>query len=237
MDGILLLDKPSGLSSYGVIRHLKKIIREQSSFARTTERHRPKQSRVGHAGTLDPMATGLLIVLLGSACKQADQFLKLDKSYEAEITLGSTSSTDDAEGEIQEVGSRGSVDRRKINNVLKEFTGEIEQVPPQYSAIKVGGQRAYAMARRGQTVELSPRTVKVYSIDLESYHYPKLQINTSVSSGTYIRSLVRDIGQKLGTGAYLSGLRRTSVGTYLVKNSIQLNQLTYESVKKNIIVV
>lgn len=221
MDGIILVDKPAGLSSYDVIRQLKKAIPGE---------------KIGHAGTLDPMATGLLIILVGTGCKQAGEFLKLDKSYAAKITLGSSSDTDDPEGKIIKTSNQ-EPKIGEIQSVIASFIGEIKQVPPQYSAIKVGGQRAYKLARSGELVKLKERQTTIYELQIISYKYPILHIETSVSSGTYIRSLARDIGQKLGCGGYLSYLRRLSIGKYQVQNSVQLGHLTRESIKKNIIQV
>lgn len=177
---------------------------------------------MGHAGTLDPMATGLLIVLIGKATKKQDQFMKQAKRYEAEITLGATSTTDDAEGVIsntQHTTRNTQPGREEIKNVLERFMEEIEQVPPQYSAVKVEGKRAYKTARSGGSTELKARNVTIHSLKLVKYTYPILQVSCYVSSGTYIRSLARDIGEELGVGGYLSGLRRTEIGEYSVENA------------------
>lgn len=183
-----------------------------------------KKPKVGHAGTLDPLATGLLIILLGSYCKRAQEFTKLDKVYETEVTLGKTSTTDDEEGEKTEVSAKKPT-QIEVNDALHGFTGEIGQIPPQFSAVKVGGKRAYKQARAGKEVKLEPRKVTIYSIDNIKYDYPKLSFITTVSSGTYIRSLARDIGQKLGTGAYMSDLRRMRVGEYSAEDSTPITQL------------
>ncbi|MBI3984023.1 tRNA pseudouridine(55) synthase TruB [Candidatus Microgenomates bacterium] len=210
MDGLLLVDKPVGLSSYDVIRRLKPLL--------------PKGIKIGHAGTLDPLATGLLLILIGRATKQATQLLKLDKTYEGQITLGATSATDDAEGPILEVRSSElgvrKLTENEVKKVLQKFEGDIEQIPPAHSAIKVGGQRAYRLARKGQHVKLAPRMVTIYDLKLTSYDYPLVGFTAKVSSGTYIRSLARDIGEKLGTGGYLSQLRRTQIGDYDIKDAI-----------------
>jgi tRNA pseudouridine55 synthase len=225
MDGILLVDKPTGLSSFDVIRKLRQLMRSDSSAAQLL--------KFGHAGTLDPMATGLLIVLVGTACKQADRFLKLDKAYLAEVTLGSSSSTDDAEGELL-AGSGVRPKQAAIEQALADFTGEQEQIPPQHSAIKVAGKRAYELARKGHSVQLKSRTVTIHTARLKRYKYPKLELEVSVSSGTYIRALARDLGKALGTDAYLSALRRTRVGPYVAKDSVQLEQLNPDALKKNL---
>lgn len=215
MDGILLVDKPSGWTSYDVVAKVRVLIKTQTG----------QKVKVGHTGTLDPFATGLLVLVVGSYTKRAGEFSKLDKTYEAEITLGATSTTGDIEGEITpKEGPKPS--KEAIEATLRGFLGQIEQIPHKYSAIKVGGQRAYRLARQGETVELDPRKVTIYSLKLVDYNYPKLKIITEVSSGTYIRSLAEDIGQKLGTAAYLSELRRTKVGKFDIKDAKHLKNLS-----------
>ena len=248
-----------------------------------------RKIRVGHAGTLDPLATGLLVILVGSYCKRAQEFSKLDKTYEVTMKLGETSSTGDAEGEIspyvppsikgrqsrplpkasgalRRQNLRSSVDvplstsssgaqpflalqpntngetnqsfgkkptLEQIEAVLNSFIGDIEQTPHAFSAIKVGGQRAYKLARAGKEVKLNPRRVKVYSIRLTDYSYPEVKFICKVSSGTYIRSLVEDIGQKLDTGAYMSDLKRVQVGKFDVANAT--SELNFDSTLKNLL--
>lgn len=208
-DGVMLVDKPAGWTSFDVVAKIRGQIR--ADYYAKGEKPTKRQLKVGHAGTLDPFATGLLIILLGDATKKADEFLKLDKVYEATVRLGHTSSTGDPEGELTEVSS--TVPREEdVRNALSKLTGEIEQTPPAYSAIKVGGQRAYKLARAGKEVDIPKRKVNIYSLELISYDYPKIRIRTHVSSGTYIRTLAQDIGEILGTGAYCSELRRTKIG-------------------------
>lgn len=219
MEGILLVDKPAGWTSHDVVAKVRSILRQGLK----TTNYKLKTPKVGHTGTLDPMATGLLVLLLGSYTKRAAHFSKLDKTYEAEITLGATSTTGDAEGEISPKPQADILKPKKeeIEQVLKSFVGEIEQAPHAYSAVKVGGQRAYALARAGKKVQLEPRKVTVKRLGVKEYKYPKLKIVTEVSSGTYIRSLAEDIGEKLGTGAYLSALRRTQVGPFNIKDALK----------------
>lgn len=214
IDGVLLVDKSAGWTSFDVCAKIRGQVRAQ--YTARGEKPTKRQLRVGHAGTLDPFATGLLIVLLGDATKQADKFLKLDKVYEATIRLGFTSSTGDPEGTITPHPSAPGLARRKteVEEVLKQFVGDIEQRPPAYSAIKINGQRAYKLAREGKDVEVPLRTVKIHSIKMIEYSYPEIVIRAHVGSGTYIRSLAMDIGQTLGTGAYCSQLRRTQIGSY-----------------------
>ncbi|MBQ2695649.1 tRNA pseudouridine(55) synthase TruB [Candidatus Saccharibacteria bacterium] len=216
---IILIDKPAGISSFGVVAKVRKKLTQEFG-------HKVK---VGHTGTLDPFATGLLILLSGKMTKKSNEFLKLDKVYEATLKLGYTSTTGDPEGEITEYDDcepsmlkNGIPDFSAIESCLANFIGEITQTPPKFSAIKINGQRAYKLARKGRDFEIPSRKVEIYSIEIISYSYPELTIRTHVSSGTYIRTLAEDIGQKLGTGAYLTALRRTKIGKYGVKNAVML---------------
>ncbi len=238
MDGILLVDKPKGWTSHDVVAKVRSMLREAS-------RHEPRDTsrklatrdsrlatkiKVGHTGTLDPMATGLLILVVGTYTKRAQEFSKLDKVYEAELTLGSTSTTGDAEGEIRAASRPETLDSRptedEVNKILESFVGEQMQIPPAHSAIKIDGQRAHKLARAGNDVKMEARPVTIYLIDDIKYDYPQLSFATKVSSGTYIRSLAVDIGQKLGTGAYLSALRRTEVGKYKIDQATTLTKFT-----------
>ena len=206
--GIILIDKPAGLSSFGVVSR----VRWQLS------QHFGRKMKVGHTGTLDPFATGLMILVVGKECKNAEAYSKLDKVYEATIQLVHISTTGDPEGEI--TAFSGKVPSKTvIETVLKQFVGEITQIPPQYSAIKINGQRAYKLARAGKRVEIPKRKVTVFSLDLLTYEYPHLKIRTHVSSGTYIRTLAEDIGTQLGTGAYCSELKRTAIANYSLEDA------------------
>lgn len=202
-DGILLIDKPAGMTSFGVVARLKRVLSERAG----------KKIKVGHTGTLDPFATGLMIVVVGKECKSASVYTKLDKVYEATIHLGQTSTTGDPEGDIVPVGD-DTPNRAQIDTVLEQFRGDIKQRPPIFSAIKIAGKRAYKLAREGQEIEMPERSVSVYELEVIDYTYPELKIRTHVSSGTYIRSLAVDIGAALGTGAYCCELRRTRVGKW-----------------------
>lgn len=219
-DDILLVDKPAGWTSFDVVAKIRGKIKH--SYLEKGVKPTKRQLKVGHAGTLDPFATGLLIILLGDATKKAGEFLKLDKVYEAEIILGQTSTTGDPEGELTTVErAQGlSLSKEEAETVLKRFTGEIRQRPPIFSAIKINGQRAYKLARDGKEVEIPERTVTIHSIELLEYDYPLLKIRTNVGSGTYIRSLAVDIGTALGTGAYCRELRRLQVGAWNVEGAI-----------------
>ena len=204
MEEIIFVDKPSGLTSFGAVARVRRILSQQAG-------HKVK---VGHTGTLDPFATGLLILLAGKATKKAPELTKLDKVYEATIRLGATSSTGDPEGEIVVKNTTIDFSREQIESVLKQFTGEIEQTPPAFSAIKVNGQRAYKLARAGKSVEIPTRKVTIYRLDIFDYSAPYLTICAHVSSGTYIRTLAEDIGKALGCGAYCTALRRTKIADY-----------------------
>ena len=275
---IILVDKPAGISSFGVVAKVRRALSQEFG-------HKVK---VGHTGTLDPFATGLLILLTGKMTKKSNEFLKLDKTYEATLRLGYTSTTGDPEGEIKQYDVDGSqkvpfgricgcnnrieqyassdflqhneisrvqnssletVSRnpyedfevsearddgpertrlREIEFVLNGFIGEISQQVPQYSAVKINGQRAYKLARAGKDFETPTRKVTIYSIEILDYHYPELKIRTHVSSGTYIRTLAEDIGEKLGTGAYLTALRRTEIDKYNIKDAKPLEDFATE---------
>ena len=214
-DGIVLVDKPVGWTSFDVVAKIRGQIRGE--YTARGEKPTKRQLKVGHAGTLDPFATGLLIILLGDATKKADEFLKLDKVYEATIRLGQTSTTGDPEGEISDV-SDAQPSKEAVEAALTKFVGTIKQTPPAYSAIKINGQRAYKLARAGKDVIVPEREVTIYSLELLNYTYPDVTIRTNVSSGTYIRTLAEDIGQLLQTGAFCSQLRRTAISSMQLDN-------------------
>ena len=180
----------------------------------SAEGRKPKNTKVGHTGTLDPMATGLLVLLVGKEyTRRAAELTKLDKTYEVTMKLGETSTTADEEGEKTAV-SDTVPQKEAVLGALRAFTGQIEQVPPAFSAMKVNGQRAYKLARAGKEVVLEARPVMIYRNELRSYEYPFAAFTSEVGSGTYIRSLVEDLGRALGTGAYMSDLRRTRIGDF-----------------------
>ncbi len=210
-DSVILIDKPAGMTSFGVVARLRRVLSKELA----------KKAKVGHTGTLDPFATGLMIIVTGKECRNAGTYTKLDKVYEATLTLGQTSTTGDPEGELTTVSDTQPT-REQVAEVLTHFTGEIKQRPPIFSAIKIDGQRAYKLARDGQQIEMPERSVSVYSLELVEYTYPEVRIRTHVSSGTYIRSLSVDIGAALGTGAYCSQLRRTRIADYDIADAKQL---------------
>jgi tRNA pseudouridine55 synthase len=225
MQGILLIDKPKTWTSFDVVNFVRKIVA-------AAEGKKPKNTKVGHTGTLDPLATGLLVLVIGKEyTKRAGEFSKLDKTYEVTMKLGETSTTADDEGEKTPIADT-IPDQKAVLAALERFTGHIMQVPPQFSAMKVNGQRAYKLARAGKEVALEARPVTIYSNELTNYDYPYVQFTSQVSSGTYIRSLVEDLGTELGTGAYMSDLRRTTIGDWDIKNALELTDITAEDIQK-----
>ncbi len=210
----LLIDKPTDYTSFDVIAVLRKKLNIK---------------KIGHSGTLDPLATGLLIILVGrSETRQQDSFMGMDKEYIAEITFGATSTTYDAEGELSTSALPANITKEQLEEVLPQFTGDIEQTVPAYSAIKVNGQRLYKLAREGRVgdIKLPNRVVSIYEIEILSVKDAIATIRVHCGKGTYIRSLVHDIGQVLGCGAYLSALRRTKIGDYSVEDALQLGDVT-----------
>ncbi len=213
-DGILLVDKPADMTSFGVVARVRRVLSEQAG----------KKVKVGHTGTLDPFATGLMILVIGKECKNAGHYTKLDKVYEATITLGKISTTGDPEGEVTDISQKRPTEA-EVEVALQRFTGKISQRPPIFSAIKIAGKRAYQLARDGKEVEIPERQVMVYELSLIEYAYPEIKIRAHVSSGTYIRSLAVDIGEALGTGAYCTALRRLSISKWKVYDAKQLHDL------------
>jgi tRNA pseudouridine55 synthase len=213
-DGILLIDKPAGMTSFGVVARVRRVLSQAAG----------KKVKVGHTGTLDPFATGLMILVYGKATKDAMTYTKLDKIYEATFVLGQVSSTGDPEGEVTDVSTDVPTSDALVA-ALEQFKGEIQQRPPIFSAIKIDGQRAYKLARDGKEVEIPLRTVTIHSLELLDYTYPEVRIRTHVSSGTYIRSLASDIGEVLGTGAYCTQLRRTAINEWSLEEAQTLADL------------
>ena len=204
VDGVLLLDKPESMSSNWVLQLTRRLINAR---------------KAGHTGTLDPMATGLLPLAFGNATKYSADLLHADKRYRAVLALGAATDTMDKTGEVTERSDR-TVTREQLEAVLPEFTGEIEQVPPMYSAIKFGGKNLYDLARKGVEVERRPRRVKVYELNLVAFDGNEAEIDVKVSKGTYIRVLADDIGRRLGVFAHLKALRRTEVGSLSIRDAV-----------------
>lgn len=210
VSGILLLDKPSGISSNHALQAVKRLYRAE---------------KAGHAGTLDPLASGLLPVLLGDATRFSGYLLEAEKAYEAEVRLGATTTTGDAEGEVLE--SRPvTVGRAEVEAVLARFRGIQSQVPPMYSALKRDGRPLYELARRGETVERAPRTIEVFTLELAVWAPETLNLEVRCSKGTYIRTLAEDIGAALGCGAHLSALRRSGTGAFRISEATSLDVLS-----------
>lgn len=220
--GFILINKPSGPTSHDIIDELRKITGIR---------------KIGHAGTLDPFASGLLIVAVGrEATRKISKFVKLDKTYIAKLHLGAISDTYDRTGKISSVGTEHcSVPTlKKIKIALKKFIGKQEQIPPMYSAKKIGGKKLYELARKGQDIERPPSTIYIEQIELLKYEYPILEIEVRASSGTYIRTLAHDIGQTLKCGAYLEELERTEIGNYKLKDAVNLKNLNQDNWKNKL---
>lgn len=238
-DGVLLVDKPAGMSSFGVVARVRRVLSEQAGLVEVNGkdgiiRQKRKKVKVGHTGTLDPFATGLLILLTGKETRRANEFLKLDKEYIATVRLGAISTTGDPEGLITSMRRPEiiSPSLAQVVEVIRSFTGEIEQTVPSFSAVKINGQRAYKLAREGKTVEMPRRKVKVYKLEILGYDWPELRLRCKVSRGTYIRALGEDIGKALGVGGYLTELRRTKVGKYRVEDAKTLDELMADGMLK-----
>jgi tRNA pseudouridine55 synthase len=214
----IMIDKPKGWTSFDVVAKLRKAVGIK---------------KIGHAGTLDPLATGLLILCLGKATKQISDFQDQYKKYIAKVRLGATTKSYDSEFEEENIIDVSNLNLDLIKGTIDSFKGVIEQVPPQYSAIKVGGQPIYKLARKGKSVQLEPRKVEIYEIEIKSVDLPYVDISIRCSKGTYIRSLARDIGEKLGVGAYMKELRRTAIGDYSVEDSITVENVVNEMNKRN----
>lgn len=209
ISGVIVVDKPVGLTSHEVVQ----IIRRGTGIR-----------RAGHTGTLDPRASGVLVILLGPAVRLSEYVSASDKRYQAIIRLGTTTDTFDAEGTVTK-SADVDVTEEKFNEILQTFVGQIEQVPPPYSAVKVQGKKAYEMAREGEEVELAPRMINVYSLELLEWAPPEAVIDVYCSSGTYVRSLANDLGEKLGCGASLTGLRRTKSGRFTLRDAVPMRKL------------
>lgn len=211
VSGVLVIDKPVGMTSHDVVQ----VIRRGTGIR-----------RAGHTGTLDPRASGVLVVLIGPAVRLSEYVSASDKRYQATIQLGSSTDTYDSEGTI--TGNSTSVDgitEEQFLEILESFEGDIQQVPPPYSAVKVKGKKAYEMARKGEEVELEARDIKVYALDLLEWAPPEVVIDVYCSSGTYVRSLANDLGKELGVGAHLIGLRRTRSGRFTLRDAVPLRRL------------
>jgi len=218
-DGFLNIDKPKGLTSRSVVDRVCRIVRSK---------------RVGHAGTLDPLATGVLVVAVGKATRLVEYVQAQRKTYRAGFLLGQTSDTDDMEGAISIRGAVHTPIREEIDRALMPFIGRIQQTPPKFSAIKLQGRRAYDLARSGAELELQPRPVDVYRIEIEEYSFPKLRLEIECGSGTYIRSIARDLGEALGVGGLMETLERNAVGVFRLKDGVSLDELDQDDWKTHL---
>ncbi len=208
MDAILLIDKPQGITSARAVALVKKRLR----------------TKVGHTGTLDPLATGLLILLTGKRTKEAGTFLHMDKGYRVRARFGVTTTTYDVAGDVVKTCDRKLM-REEVEEELEGFSGELQQVPPVFSAKKLYGRKAYELARKGISVDLPASTVMVHSLRLVEFEYPNFTLECDVSSGFYVRSLVHDLGEKLGVGATVEEVRRVRVGSYRIEDATPLDDL------------
>lgn len=220
LSGIINLDKPAGLSSARAVGAVKRLL--------------PKKTKIGHAGTLDPFATGVLLLLVGKSTKLCERLMSEPKQYETAIKLGATTETLDPDSE--EMPTPGAIppELSAIQAVIPRFIGEIQQMPPAYSALKIGGRPAYKIARSGEIPKLEARTVRVDGIEILQYDWPILRLRIDCGRGTYIRSLARDIGEALGMGGYLTQLRRTRVGPFFAASACTLQRLQADGVQPHL---
>ena len=223
LDGVLLVDKPTDHTSHDVIARLRGIL---------------KMKRIGHAGTLDPMATGVLVVLLGKATKASQYLMSLDKEYTGTIALGSVTNTQDAEGEVLETRPVPALDEAAVRTVMQSFIGDQYQIPPMFSAIKIDGVPLYKSARAGKDVEREPRFIRVSAFDLTRFASPEIDFVLRCTKGTYVRTVAHDLGQKIGCGAHLSKLRRSATGKFTADQCLTLEQiqaLSFPELEKRLI--
>lgn len=211
---VILIDKPFDWTSFDVVRKIRSVI---------------KIKKVGHAGTLDPLATGLLIVCTGKFTKKINEYMGMEKEYTGTFTLGAVTPTYDLESEPVEMKDISNITEDQIHEATSTFVGEIQQVPPIHSAIKQGGKPVYLIARKGIDVQLEPRTITIKSFTIEKIELPIVHFKVVCSTGTYIRSLANDYGQRLGCGAYLSGLRRTRIGEFLVSDANSIDEFVQQA--------
>lgn len=224
---IFAIDKPYGMSSFGALAHVRFLISKKVGV---------KRVKTGHAGTLDPLATGVLVICTGRATKQIEQLQYDTKEYTATLQLGATTASYDKEHTVNMTYPTRHITREKVEQVLAQFIGDVPQVPPTYSAVKVGGDRAYKLRRRGEEVELKAKLVRIDEIELTDFDAEKMQMSIRVvcGKGTYIRSLARDIGRALGSGAFLTALRRTRVGDIRVEDCVDFDHFQEWLDKQNI---
>ncbi|MCA9403141.1 MAG: tRNA pseudouridine(55) synthase TruB [Candidatus Omnitrophica bacterium] len=215
-EGILVIDKPDGVTSHDVVARVRK---------------RFKMKKVGHAGTLDPLATGVLVVLLGKATKLSNKFTAFDKAYRATMVLGTKTTTADKQGEVIEQRPYDAVTPQQLAEVVGRFRGEIQQVPPMYSAVKHKGRKLYELARKGIEVEREPRSVTIHKLLVGEINLPEVKFYVECSKGTYIRQLAADIGDALGCGACISQIQRTKVGRFALEDAVTLEDMNEDCIR------
>lgn len=210
MEGVLFVDKPPGITSHDVVYRLRRKL---------------QMKRIGHAGTLDPMATGLLIMLVGKATRISQYLISLDKVYEGELTLGVTTNSQDAEGEVMETRPVPPLTAGQVRTAMQGFLGDQYQTPPMFSAVKIEGVPLYKLARKGEEIAREPRFIRISTFELLSFHPPKLTFQLHCTKGTYVRTIAHDLGQKLGCGGHLSALRRTASGRFTIAQCTPLEEI------------
>jgi tRNA pseudouridine55 synthase len=220
LEGVINLDKPAGPSSARLVARVKRLL--------------PRGVKIGHAGTLDPFATGVLLLLVGKATKSCELLMGQRKGYEATVKLGARTATDDPEAPEEPVEVLTPPDEGAVREAAARLVGSIAQRPPAFSAMKVGGQRAYKLARQGEVVEMKARVVQVYELEVVSYAWPVARVRVECGRGTYVRAIARDLGEALGVGGYLTELRRTFVGRFHVRDAVTIEQLTAEGVESHL---
>jgi tRNA pseudouridine55 synthase len=237
MFGLLNIDKPADWTSRDVVNYVQKIVRGEGRLSRDgRNRGGTRKVKVGHAGTLDPLATGVLVVCLGPATRLVEFVQRMPKTYRATFLLGRTSDTDDIEGHVRVLEGRPTPLRDDIERAIPQFIGEIDQVPPAYSAVKLSGRRAYDLARSGVDVQLEPRKVHVSSIVVDRFDDPELELTIRCGSGTYIRALGRDLAAALGSGAVMASLVRTAIGPRItVENAVPVERLDQETLAQHLL--
>ena len=215
MDGILVVNKPSGITSHDVVDFI---------------RRKFNIKRVGHAGTLDPLATGVLVMLLGNATKLSNTFINDDKEYIAKLYFGKSTDTQDSQGKVLEEKNIEPLDIENIRKALENFKGEIEQIPPMVSAIKHKGKKLYELARSGKTVVREPRKIRISEIEIQDFKFPEITFKVKCSKGTYVRTLCEDIGRSLGVPSHMSGLVRSASGDFLLENSKNMEDVNEKDI-------
>ncbi|HVW21205.1 MAG TPA: tRNA pseudouridine(55) synthase TruB [Opitutaceae bacterium] len=223
LEGVLLVDKPTDHTSHDVVARLRGKLRTK---------------RVGHAGTLDPMATGLLVILIGKATRLSQYLTGMDKEYEGTVELGKITNTQDAEGEVMETRPVPALTREQVQAVMRGFLGDQYQTPPMFSAVKIDGVPLYKMARKGEEVEREPRFIRVAGWELTAFALPRFDFRMQCSKGTYVRTLAHDLGEKLGCGGHLAALRRTATGAFRIEQALTMEQieaLTLPEIEKKLI--